>query len=270
MVDPQNYRWQYLFFRGLTIAVVLCVYLLIKDRNRFIHDFKNIGISGVIGAFGLLCAFVGFIWSVTLTTVANALFLFATIPFLGAFLGILILKEKLRPVTWVAMSMSFIGIGVMVVEGLEAGNFLGIATGFASACGFATFSVTLRFRKETPQFTTVALAGILCTIITACILYFQNNSIIMPVWNILMSMTHGTLVGIGLILFSSGAKYFPAAELNLLTLLEVVCGVIWVYLPVFGIHEVPSLLTVIGGCIVLSAILLNSLGIKPGPVVMKV
>ena len=75
-------------------------------------------------------------------------------------------------------------------------------------------------------------------------------------------MVHGSLVGIGLILFSLGAKYFPAAELNLLSLVEVVGGVVWVYLPIFGINEVPSILTVVGGCIVSGAILLNSLGTR--------
>jgi drug/metabolite transporter (DMT)-like permease len=97
----------------------------------------------------------------------------------------------------------------------------------------------------------------------------QNDAITMPLRNILLSMVHGSLVGVGLILFSLGAGYFPAAELNLLSLFEVVGGVIWVYLPIFGIHEVPSLLTVIGGCIVSGAIVLNSLGARHEPVPIK-
>jgi drug/metabolite transporter (DMT)-like permease len=91
----------------------------------------------------------------------------------------------------------------------------------------------------------------------------------MPLRNILLSISHGSLVGVGLILFSLGAGYFPAAELNLLSLFEVVGGVIWVYLPIFGIHEVPSLLTVVGGCIVSGAIVLNSLGARHEPVPIK-
>ena len=262
MIDPQNYRWQYLFFRGLTIAVILCIYLLATDRSRFISNFRRIGIPGMIGSFGLVGAFVCFIWSITLTTAANTLFLFATIPFLAAFMGIVVLKERIRPLTWTAMTIALIGIGVMVVEGLEAGSVLGTITGFAAACGFATFSVSLRCRKETPQFATIALAGILCAILTASILHVQSDSVLMPDRNILLSVVHGALVGIGLILFSIGAKVFPAAELNLLSLLEVVGGVVWVYLPIFGINEVPSMLTVVGGCIVSGAILLDSLGTR--------
>ncbi|WP_372680820.1 DMT family transporter, partial [Desulfosarcina sp.] len=147
MVDPQIYRWQYLFFRGLTVAAILCVCLIAKDGSRFFNHFKRIGMPGIVGAFGLLGAFICFIWSITLTTAANTLFLFATTPFLAAFMGIVILKEKINPFTWVAMTVALIGITVMVIEGLEAGSVLGTVTGFAAACGFSIFSVSLRWRK---------------------------------------------------------------------------------------------------------------------------
>ena len=270
MVDPQYYRWQYLFFRGLTIAGILCIYLTVKDGSRFVDNFSRIGLPGVIGALGLVGAFICFIWSITLTTAANTLFLLATVPFLAAFMGIVILREKIPPLTWVAMTIALIGITVMVIEGLEAGSVLGIITGFAAACGFATFSVCLRCRKETPQFATIALAGILCAILTAGVLYIQSGSVLMPNRNIFLSMVHGSLVGVGLILFSIGAKYFPAAELNLLALVEVVGGVVWVYLPIFGINEAPSVLTVIGGCIVSGAILLDSVGTRYKREVIKI
>jgi drug/metabolite transporter (DMT)-like permease len=262
MVDPQIYRWQYLFFRGLTVAAILCICLIAKDGARFLNNFRRIGMPGVVGACGLVGAFICFIWSITLTTAANTLFLFATTPFLAAFMGIMILKEKIRPLTWVAMIVALIGIAVMVIEGLEAGSVLGTITGFAAACGFSIFSVCLRWRKETPQYASIALAGILCAILTASILFLQNGSVLMPICNIYLSMVHGTLIGVGLILFSLGAKYFPAAELNLLSLVEVVGGVIWVYLPIFGINEVPSLLTVVGGFIVTCAIILDSVGTR--------
>ena len=270
MIDPQDYRWQYLFFRGLTVAAILCLFLIAKDGGRFLDNFKKIGMPGVIGAFGLLGAFICFIWSITLTTAANTLFLFATTPFLAAFMGIVILKEKIRPLTWVAMTVALIGITVMVIEGLEAGSLLGTITGFAAACGFSIFSVCLRWRKETPQFATIALAGFLCAALTAGIIFLQSDSLLMPDRNIYLSMVHGTLIGVGLILFSLGAKYFPAAELNLLSLVEVVGGVIWVYLPIFGINEVPSMLTVVGGFIVTCAIILDSVGTRYKPEMVNV
>jgi len=262
MVDAQIYQWQYLFFRGLMIATVLLIYLMARKGIAFVIDFKNIGLSGLIGACGLVAAFSGFIWSITLTTAANTLFMLAVTPFIAAILGIIFLQEKIRSMTWISMVIALSGVLVMVTEGLETGNLLGNLVALVSAIGFAVFSVSLRWRKETPQFTTVALAGALCALFTLLILFFHNDTPAMPLRNVYLSILHGTIVGLGLILFSMGARYLQAAELTLLSLIEVVGGVLWVYLPIFGINEVPSILTIIGGIIVLCAIVLDGMGAR--------
>ena len=262
MVGARNYQWQYLFYRGLTIAIVLLIYLIVKEGKTFITSFRHNGTSGLLGACGLVVAFIGFIWSITLTTVANSLFMLAAAPFVAAFLGIVFLKEKVRPLTWTAMVIALAGILTMVLEGLEKGNFFGNVIALISATGFAVFSVSLRWRKETPQFTTIALAGIICVVFTMMILFSQNSTVAMPLRNVYLSMLHGFMVGFGLILFATGAKFLPAAELTLLSMVEVIGGVLWVYLPIFGIHEVPSMLTVIGGVIVLFAIILDGVGTR--------
>ncbi len=262
MVDAQIYQWQYLFFRGLMIATVLLIYLMARKGIAFVIDFKNIGLSGLIGACGLVAAFSGFIWSITLTTAANTLFMLAVTPFIAAILGIILLQEKIRSMTWVAMVIALVGVLVMVTEGLETGNLLGNLVALVSAIGFAVFSVSLRWRKETPQFTTVALAGVICALFTMLILFFNNNTPAMPLRNVYLSILHGTIVGLGLILFSMGARFLQAAELTLLSLIEVVCGVLWVYLPIFGINEVPSILTIVGGIIMLCAIVLDGMGAR--------
>ncbi len=260
MVEARNYQWQYLFYRGLTIAIILLIYLIIKEGNSFVTSFRHSGASGLLGACGLVTAFIGFIWSITMTTAANCLFMLATAPFVAAFLGMVFLKEYVRPLTWAAMVIALAGILTMVLEGLEKGNLLGNVIALISATGFAVFSVTLRWRKETPQFATIAFAGIMCAVFTILILFSLNSTVVMPLRNIYLSMLHGLIVGFGLILFATGAKYLPAAEMTLLSLVEIIGGVLWVYLPIFGIHEVPSMLTMIVGIIVLFAIVLDGVG----------
>lgn len=262
MVAAQSYQWQYLFFRGLTIALVLLIYILAKDGIELVERIKRIGISGFLGACGLVAAFSGFIWSITLTTAANTLFMFAAAPFMAAFLGIVLLREKVRSLTWLAMAIALVGIFVMVLEGLQAGSLFGNLMALVSAVGFAIFSVSLRWRRETPKFTTVALAGVICALFTLVILFFNEESLAMPSRNVYLSILHGSIVGFGLILFSMGAKFLPAAELALLSMMEVIGGVLWVYLPVFGIHEVPSTLTVVGGIILFGAIVLDGVGAR--------
>ncbi|MGD9044375.1 MAG: DMT family transporter [Desulfobacterales bacterium] len=262
MEAAQSYQWQYLFFRGLTIAIVILAYLMTRDGLAFINRFKRIGISGLIGAAGLMTAMSGFILSITLTTAANTLFMLAAAPFIAAFLGIVLLKEKVRHSTWVAMVIALLGILVMVLEGLEAGNFLGNLLALVAALGFAVFSVSLRWRQQTPQFATVVLGGVLCVLLALLILFLRNETLTMPLRNVYLSMLHGFVVGSGLISYSISAKYLPAAELILLSLVEIIGGVLWVYLPIFGIHEIPSLPTVAGGVIVLGAIVLDGVSLR--------
>ena len=262
MEAAQSYQWQYLFFRALTIAIVILIYLMVRDGLAFINHFKKIGMAGLLGAIGLVTAMSGYILSITLTTVANTLFMLAAAPFIAAFLGIVLLKEKVRYYTWAAMIIALLGIAVMVLEGLGAGTFLGNLLALVAASGFAVFSVSLRWRRETPQFATIALAGILCVLFALFVLFLRSETPAMPLRNVYLSMLHGFIVGFGLILFSISAKFLPAAELILLSLVEIVGGILWVYLPILGIHEIPSLPTIIGGIIVLGAIVLDGIGVR--------
>jgi drug/metabolite transporter (DMT)-like permease len=262
MQAAHSYQWQYLFYRGMTVATLLLIYLLKSEGIAVVDKLKGIGSAELIGACGLVAAFSGYILSITVTTAANTLFMLAAAPFIAAFLGIVLLQEKIRYTTWVAMITAFFGILVMVLEGLEAGNLFGSLIALVSALGFAVFSVSLRFRRETPKFATIALAGVLCALVTLLIIFLNNDTLAMPIRNVYLSILHGVIVGCGLILYSIGSKILPAAQLTLLSMVEVVGGVLWVYLPIFGIHEVPSVLTVIGGAIVLGAIVLDGVSTR--------
>jgi drug/metabolite transporter (DMT)-like permease len=81
----------------------------------------------------------------------------------------------------------------------------------------------------------------------------------MPTINIGISMSHGLVVGCGLILYGLGAKYLPSGELVMLSLLEVVLGIFWAWLPVIGINEVPTRNTLIGGMAIILAIILQGI-----------
>ena len=151
--------------------------------------------------------------------------------------------------------MLIIGIIIIAFGNTNKGSFFGLLFGILSALGFSVFSVSIRWRPETPKFTTVAIAGLICAIVSTVILVETDSSLISSSRNQGLFSVHGTLVCVGLILYSLGSKMIPAAELTLLSLTEVIGGIFWVWLPIFGINEVPTVKTLIGGGIITSAII---------------
>ena len=263
MVDAQDFVFQYLFYRGISIAIILLIYLFLKEGLVFYKNFFRIGISSILGGIFLATAFTGFIFSITMTTAAVTLFMLAAMPFIAAIAGYFILGETLRRATLLSMVVAFFGVCIMIFNDSISGSALGAIIGFISATGFALYSVTIRWKPQTPKFTTVVLAGLFCALFSFFVLGFSFQPFTaMPSINSYLSLLHGLIVAIGLILYTMGAKYLPSAELTLLSLMEVVGGVIWVWIPIFGINEVPSFTVILGGIVITSAVLFHGYGAR--------
>jgi len=247
MTDPHLVPWQYIFGRGLTIFIILNLYLFFEEGINFYKNYKKVGKSGLVGGVGLGIAMISFIYSITNTSAAITLLCLAAMPFFTALLAFLFLKEKITTNVWVSIIIATVGILIMAIGNDEKNSLIGFIFGITSSVGFSIFSVTLRWRKETPKFTTVAVAGLFCFIIAAIMILVKNELFFATSYNSAMFSLHGTLVCLGLILYSIGSKAIPAAELTLLSLTEVIGGIFWVWLPLFGIHEVPTTNTIIGG-----------------------
>ncbi len=248
--QPELVPWQYLFTRGVVIFLLLNIYLFLEEGKSFYKNYLKIGISGLIGGIGLGTAMITFIWSITNTTAAVSLLCLAAMPFITALLGFLFLKEKISLTVWIAISTAAIGIIIMSLENTEKNTLPGLIFGLVSALGFSIFSVTLRWRKETPKFTTVAIGGLFCFLFSSVILIMNDGNFLSSSKNEALFATHGTLVCLGLILYSIGSKNIPASDLTLLSLTEVIGGIFWVWLPWLGINEIPSTNTIIGGFLI--------------------
>jgi RarD protein len=260
--QPNLVPWQYLFARGITIFCILNIYLIFEEGAEFYKNYFKIGLSGLVGGVGLGCAMITFIWSITNTSAAITLLCLAAMPFMTALLGFLFLKEKISLNVWLSIIIAAAGIIIMAFGNTNTGSLLGLMFGLISALGFSVFSVSLRWRKETPKFTTVAIAGLFCAIVSTLIIIDSKGSFLSSSYNEGLFAIHGTLVCLGLILYSIGSKVIPAAELTLLSLTEVIGGIFWVWLPFLGINEVPTNNTIIGGFLIFISIIYYSLTIK--------
>ena len=247
MNDPQLIPWQYIFGRGSTIFILLNLYLFFEEGKDFYKNYFKMGISGLIGGSGLGIAMICFMFSITNTSAAITLLCLAAMPFFTALLAFLFLREKITLNVWISIIIATIGISIMAIGTDNQNTMIGFVFGITSSVGFSVFSVSLRWRKETPKFTTTAFAGLFCVIFASIMILTNDLVFFSSSYNSALFSLHGTLVCLGLILYSIGSKAIPAAELTLLSLTEVIGGIFWVWLPLFGINEIPTNNTIIGG-----------------------
>ena len=247
MDSPNLVPWQYIFGRGLTIFILLNLYLYFDEGKNFYKNYYKIGLSGIVGGSGLGVAMITFIYSITNTSAAVTLLCLAAMPFFTALLAFLFLRERISLNVWISIIIATAGILIMAIGNTGEKSLIGFVFGLTSSIGFSVFSVSLRWRKETPKFTTVAFAGFFCFVFASIMILSTGQTFFATSYNSSLFSLHGFLVCSGLILYSIGSKAIPAAELTLLSLTEVVGGIFWVWLPILGINEVPSTNTIIGG-----------------------
>ena len=259
MDNPNQVPWQYIFGRGLTVFIILNLYLYFEEGIKFYKNYLKMGVSGIIGGAGLGVAMISFIYSITNTSAAITLLCLAAMPFFTALLAFLFLKEKISINVWVSILIATIGIVIMASGSSGINSLIGFIFGITASIGFSVFSVSLRWRIQTPKFTTVALSGFFCFVFAAIIILFKGQVFFSTSYNSSLFSLHGTLVCLGLILYSIGSKAIPAAELTLLSLTEVIGGIFWVWLPIFGINEVPDNYTIAGGFFIFISLIYYSL-----------
>ncbi len=251
MIEFAN-EWQILFFRSVSLVAFLSLYFLVFQRSRTITVFRECGWVGFFAGAFLGVAFCAWIHALTHTTVANALFLLSTSPFFAAFLGWWILKERVSASLLWFIVLAIFGVLIMVVEGYQLGTLMGSIMGILAALGFGFFAVLLRLGRSSDLVPAVFWAGICAIVISGSVILLTPTTFSITGWDFMFCALMGVFqVGVGLIIFTRGARYLPAAEITLLSLTEIVLGPLWVWLVV---QEVPGVLTVLGGIIVLSAI----------------
>ena len=259
--------WQILFYRSISLSAFLFLVIWLRSRESPLKLAIKAGLPASIGGLSLVAAYAGGIYAIQTTSVANAMLLFASAPFMAAILGWIVLRESVRPATWIATCVAMTGIAVMVSSQSDGASLIGSLAALGSAFGFAVFTVALRWGKSGEMLPAVFLSGVYAIIITGVICLAIGAPLILSLNDGGIAIGMGVFqVGAGLILYTLGSKTVPAAELTLLSLAEVLLGPLWVWL---FLGETITAYTLIGGTILLAAIAGNALsgaGRKPPPV----
>ena len=245
--------WTVIFYRALFMGGALALGLAVHYRQRFGTALLRIGRLGLASAVLLAASNIGFVGAITHTTATNTLVILATTPLFSAVLGWLIMGEKVPPRTWLSILAAIAGVVVIFHDSLGIGNWLGdlMALGVAFVWGFNLVVVRMAGRCDmTPA---LAVSG------------FISAAVALPLAGAPAAINAHDLVVLALLgclvlplafgLFIRGTHYVPAAEVALLAPIETVLGPIWVWI---GVGETPSSASLLGGAIVLAAVVVNS------------
>lgn len=259
--------WQILLYRSISMTLFLYVVLRLRSGESPFVQVRRTGLPAVVAALSLVAAYSGGIYAIQVTSVANAMLLFATAPFIAAVLGWIVLREPVRGATWIAIAVAIAGIAIMVADKSGSLALHGSLAALGSALGFAVFTVALRWGKSGEMLPSVFLSGIFAIVITFGICLSLDLPVLLSARDSAIAMSMGVFqVGAGLILYTLGSRSLPAAELALLSLAEVLLGPLWVWL---FLGETATANTLVGGAILLAAIVGNALSgkrRKPPPI----
>lgn len=244
--------WQLLFYRSVSFALTVFLFLLFGNGRRVLNRFMGIGVLGAVVAVCLGSAFIAYIFSVLLTTVANAVFILSASPFFAALMAWFFLGERVSALSWACMVAGLVGVAIMMAGGVLAGTVFGSAVALIAAIGYSASVVAYRAGKDIDMMPATCLAGVFAAIVSG----FLVEDFALSKNDFMIAVLLGTVqIGLQYILITIAARYVPAAEITLLMLLEVVAAPIWVWI---GLGEAPALLTLVGGAIVLTAVVVQA------------
>ncbi len=253
--------WEILFWRSLGVIPVVAG-LILWTHGSLVRPIRMAGRAGLVGGLALAISFCGAVYAIQSTTVANAVFLYSAAPFLAALLGRFVLGEAVRPATWAAIALASVGVFVMVRDGLALGAGPGTIAALVSAVGFAGMTLAMRARPEAEAAVIVLLGALFNAMLTFPVV-LAGGRFWIGLHDAAIAMTLGAVIlGIGLGLYSRGSRGVPAADLALVSMLEVLLAPVWVWL-VLG--ETATQGTLLGGAILLAALAFNALAATRAP-----
>ena len=244
------------FGRAAFAGAALLAYVAVVERGRLVRAFRSVGAAGIAVALCVATASGSFITALNHTTVARVLFIMAVAPVLAALLARVTLGEPITRRTVLAMALALAGVTLMLGAPGE-GSLAGDGLSFLAALAFAIMIVITRWRHDVSMAPATCLSQV---ILVAVFLPFASPGEIGGgdlAW--LAALGIGQ-IGLGFALLTVGARLIPAAQVGLITLLEVVLGPLWVWL---ALDERPTTLTLVGGAIVIVAIVIQTRAAPP-------
>ena len=244
--------WQILLLRSFFFMIALIGFLTVTYKKNTISIFKDAGFPAVLGGLVMSLSFIAFVVAMTNTTVANVVFIISTQTMFLAIFGYFYLKEKVSFISFISILLAMSGITVMVGDSLSSGSFFGNLVALAIPINFSILVMIIRKNKNLDMVPAIFYSGIF-SVIYGLIL---SESFVFTGHDILMGFFLGVpQLAFGFICITIGSRSTSSSTIGLLMLSETICAPIWVLL---FLNEIPPASTLIGGFIIILAIIIKS------------
>ena len=245
--------WQILFWRSLFFIIIVSIFLLITYKTKVLYAFKKSGFPGLIGGIILSSGFCGYVFAMYNTTVANTNFIIQTQILFLAIFGYIFLKEKISRITLISIFLAIGGVILMVGSSLSPGQMTGNLAAFIMPISFAILILIIRKYPHVDMIPLQLIAGIVAMIVG----YFIAGKINISYHDIFLGFLAGFFqLGFGFIFITIGARNTPSAVVGIIMITEAVLGPLWAWM---FVNENPPLTVLIGGCVIIFAVLLQFL-----------
>ena len=237
------------FWRSLFACGFVALAMLLQKNS--VRLGKAVWLSGAMWAV----MFTAFMLALQLTSTANTLVVMSVSPLLTALLARAFLSEPIAIRTWLAVSAAAVGIAWMFASGLgahSARDYLGMAIAAMVPVAAAINVVTLRASAATVDLRPAVMLGGAISCLIAAPLAFPLQATGRDV--ALLGALGIFQLGLPCLLLVTASRALLAPEIALLGLLEVLLGPLWAWL---GAGETPARATLVGGAVVLGALVLN-------------
>lgn len=241
-----------LFWRGLLLGIAMTLFLLARYRGRPREIFNRLKHRPqLIVAFVFAGSSVGWVTAITLTSVANTLFIVAGAPLFAAIFARVFLGERVPARTIVAILIAIAAMGMIFAEGLGRGDLVGNLAALATALTWAGMLVFLSHVQIEDPGPAMALSGYL---VAAVALFVAPTVAIVTLDILWLGLLGFVILPISFFMIMLGPRHLPAPEISLIMLLEAVLGPIWAW---WFISQAPSNLSLIGGIVIIGTLAIH-------------
>ncbi len=259
---PELNGFQINCWRGLWTAVSIHCWLIIAyGAEGSWKAYAKVPIPALLLSAGFF-AFGSTMYVTSLTLVSTAVIsvIGATSPLFTGLLSPWVTGEKPGWTAWVAAIMALGGMGIIAWDGLQAGNWVGIAVCLVVPFSFAVQTLTLRRFRNVDMIPAIGVGGLLAFFGAGLAGYSLSDGggfDVSPKHVALLALMALVQLAIPLIFFAKGAKSVPAITLSLTAMLDAVLNPLW---PWIFVNEIPENVALIGGGVVVGAVLLSIFG----------